>query len=116
MVNRILVHRDAGEKAVGLARRALNESRTARKRNQKHKNQNKWPAIFSTCLVSNKNAVPVAQAPCQHIMTEGTVHRITVLEREKQRQQDVYKRDRQTEIYKRYKEPLERERQRERQE
>lgn len=27
---------------------------------------------------SAKNAVPVAQAPCQHRMTEGTVHRITV--------------------------------------
>lgn len=27
---------------------------------------------------SAENAVPVAQAPCQHRMTEGTVHRITV--------------------------------------
>lgn len=30
------------------------------------------------CASSAKNAVPVAQAPCQHRMTEGTVHRITV--------------------------------------
>lgn len=37
---------------------------------------------------SAKNAVPVAQAPCQHIMTEGTVHRITVLERQKEGQSD----------------------------
>lgn len=29
--------------------------------------------------LQRKNAVPVAQAPCQHRMTEGTVHRITVV-------------------------------------
>lgn len=37
---------------------------------------------YYLCALSAKNAVPVAQAPCQHIMTEGTVHRITVLEKE----------------------------------
>lgn len=33
---------------------------------------------YYLCASSAKNAVPVAQAPCQHRMTEGTVHRITV--------------------------------------
>lgn len=33
---------------------------------------------YYRCASSAKNAVPVAQAPCQHRMTEGTVHRITV--------------------------------------
>lgn len=33
---------------------------------------------YYPCASSAKNAIPVAQAPCQHRMTEGTVHRITV--------------------------------------
>lgn len=37
---------------------------------------------YYPCASSAKNAVPVAQAPCQHRMTEGTVHRITVVEEE----------------------------------
>lgn len=44
---------------------------------------------YYQCASSAKNAVPVAQAPCQHRMTEGTVHRKSLYSREGARETEV---------------------------
>lgn len=75
-----------GKRSLGLLTTLLRSQLMGRRELQRQKEEcgvgGEHCLRYYPCASSAKNAVPVAQAPCQHRMTEGTVHRITVVQEE----------------------------------